>query len=160
MCEVTSSNFLELFPLIIEQIDKSCFLAIDTEFSSIDTNLSIKTIKEFYKQRSNFVKQITIFQFGLAIFSTTSIQHKYHVTIYNFYLNPTSINPIDVKYIIQSSSIKFLAEYKFDFNKCFYSGISFINQTQENILLNQNQPDKNYSLSMNERQYLNILFEK
>ncbi|CAF0809101.1 unnamed protein product [Adineta steineri] len=160
MCEVTSSNFLELFPLIIEQIDKSCFLAIDTEFSSIDTNLSIKTIKEFYKQRSNFVKQITIFQFGLAIFSTTSIQHKYHVTIYNFYLNPTSINPIDVKYIIQSSSIKFLAEYKFDFNKCFYSGISFINQTQENILLNQNQPDKYYSLSINERQYLNILFEK
>ncbi len=140
MCEVTSSNFSELFPSIIEQIDKSCFLAIDTEFSSIDTfSSSTKTIEQYYKQRSNFIKQITIFQFGLAIFSKTSDQQKYHVDIYNFYLHPTSINPIDVKYLIQSSSIKFLSEYKFDFNKCFYSGISFLNQTQENILLNQNK---------------------
>jgi hypothetical protein len=140
MCEVTSSNFVELFPLIIEQIDQSCFLAIDTEFSSIDSySSSIKTIEQFYKQRSNFVKQITIFQFGLAIFSQTSDQHKYHVNIYNFYLHPTSIHSIDVKYLIQSSSIKFLSEYKFDFNKCFYSGIAFLNQTQENDLFKQNK---------------------
>jgi hypothetical protein len=159
MCEVTSSNFLELFPLIIQQINESCFLAIDTEFSSIDTyTSSIKTIKEYYNQRSNFIKQITIFQFGLAIFSKTSDQHKYHVNTYNFYLNPSSMHPIDVKYIIQSSSIKFLSEYKFDFNKCFYSGISFLNQTQENILLDQN--NANYRLSINEREFLNILFEK
>jgi poly(A)-specific ribonuclease len=140
MCEVTSSNFLELYPLIIQQIDESCFLSIDTEFSSIDTfSSSIKTIKPFYKQRSNLVKEITIFQFGLAIFSKTSDQHKYKVIIYNFYLHPTSINPVDVKYTILSSSIKFLSDYKFDFNKCFYSGIPFLNQTQENILLNQNK---------------------
>ena len=138
MCEVTSSNFLELYPSIIQQIDQSCFLAIDTEFSSIDTfSFSTKTIKQFYKQRSHFVKEMTIFQFGLAIFSKTSNQQKYHVHIYNFYLHPPSINPVDVKYTIQSSSIKFLSDYKFDFNKCFYSGISFLNQTQENILLNQ-----------------------
>jgi hypothetical protein len=160
MCEVTSSNFFELFPLIIKQIDESCFLAIDTEFSSIDTySSSTKTIEQFYKQRSNFIKQITIFQFGLAIFSKTSDQQKYNVYIYNFYLNPTSINPIDVKYQIQSSSIKFLSEYKFDFNKCFYSGISFLNQTQENILLNQNKIS-NYKFSINEQNFLNILFEK
>lgn len=160
MCEVISSNFLELFPLIIQQIDQSCFIAIDTEFSSIDTySSSIKTIEQYYKQRSNFIKQITIFQFGLAIFSKTSNQHKYDVNIYNFYLNPTSINPIDVRYIIQSSSIKFLTEYKFDFNKCFYSGISFLNQTQENFLLKQNQIS-NYRFSINEQNFLNVLFEK
>lgn len=135
MCEVTSLNFSELFPLIIQLIDQSCFLAIDTEFSSIDTfSQSIKTIKQCYEQRSNFVKQITIFQFGLAIFSKTFDQHKYDVHIYNFYLHPTSIHPIDVKYSVQSSSIKFLSEYHFDFNKCFYSGISFLNQTQEQAL--------------------------
>jgi poly(A)-specific ribonuclease len=140
MCEVISSNFFELFPLIIQQIDQSSFLAIDTEFSSIDSySSSIKTIEQYYKQRSNFIKQITIFQFGLAIFSRTSDQHKYVVNIYNFYLHPTSINSIDVKYFIQSSSIKFLSEYKFDFNKCFYSGISFLNQTQENHLFNQKE---------------------
>jgi hypothetical protein len=138
MCEVTSSNFLQLYPLIIQQIEQSCFLAIDTEFSSLETFPSTtKTIKQFYEQRSNLVKQITIFQFGLAIFSKTTNQQRYYVTIYNFYLNPTSMKPIDVKYIIQSSSIKFLSEYKFDFNKCFYSGISFLNQTQENILFNE-----------------------
>ncbi|CAF5148271.1 unnamed protein product, partial [Rotaria sp. Silwood1] len=161
MCEVTSSNFFELFPLIIQLIDKSCFLAIDTEFSSIDTfSSSIKSVKQFYEQRSNFVKQITIFQFGLAIFSKTSDQQKYDVNIYNFYLNPTSIHPIDVKYLIQSSSIKFLSEYNFDFNKCFYSGISFVNQTQEQILLNQNKSMSNYRFSISEQNFLSFLFEK
>lgn len=160
MCEVTSSNFDELFPVIIQQIEQSCFLAVDTEFSSIDNYSStIKTIEQYYKQRSNFIKQITIFQFGLAIFSKSSNQHKYHVNIYNFYLNPTSIQPIDIKYQIQSSSIKFLTEYKFDFNKCFYSGISFLNQTQENSLLKQNSL-LNYRYSINEQNFLNILFEK
>ena len=160
MCEVTSSNFLELFPIILQQIDQSCFLAIDTEFSSIDTfSTSIKTIKQFYKQRSTFVKEITIFQFGLAIFSKTSDQQKYIVNVYNFYLHPTSINSIDVKYRIQSSSIKFLSEYKFDFNKCFYSGISFLNQTQEEILLNQNSISK-HRFTISEQAFLNSLFEK
>ena len=140
MCEVISSNFLELFPFIIQLIDESCFLAIDTEFSSLDTfSSSTKTIQQFYEQHANFVRQITIFQFGIAIFSQTSEQQKYNVHIYNFYLNPTSINPIDVKYRIQSSSIKFLTEYSFDFNKCFYSGISFLNQTQEQTLFNQDK---------------------
>ena len=140
MSEVLSSNFFELLPTILQQIDQSCFLAIDTEFSSIDTSsFAMKTIEQFYQQRSNFVQQITIFQFGLAIFSKTSNQHKYQVDIYNFYLHPSSIHPIDVKYLIQSSSIKFLSEYKFDFNKCFSSGISFLNQTQETILSNENQ---------------------
>ena len=147
MCEVTSSNFFQLYPLIIEEINQSCFLAIDTEFSSIDTfHSSTKTIKQFYKQRGNLVKDITIFQFGLAIFFQTSDQQKYHVKIYNFYLHPTSINPIDVKYTIQSSSIKFLSDYKFDFNRCFYSGISFLNQTQEKILLNQNKVNRRFKI--------------
>ncbi|CAF3272694.1 unnamed protein product [Rotaria socialis] len=161
MCEVTSSNFLELFPFITQLIDQSCFLAIDTEFSSVDTfSSSIKTIKQLYEQRSSFVKQITILQFGIAIFSKTSEQQKYDVNIYNFYLNPTSIHPIDVEYSMKSSSIKFLAEFNFDFNKCFYSGISFLNQTQEEILVNQNKSLSNYKFSINEQSFLNILFEK
>ncbi|UJR37478.1 hypothetical protein I4U23_030181 [Adineta vaga] len=160
MCEVTSSNFSELLPSILKQIDESCFLSLDTEFSAIDNHSTWKrkNLKEFYKQRSDFIKEITIFQFGLAIFSKTSNQHRYHVDVYNFYLHPTSIHSIDVKYIIQSSSIKFLSEYKFDFNKCFYSGIPFLNQTQEQILFNENQ--QTTELSLNERQFLNVLFEQ
>ena len=147
MCEVTSTNFNQLLPLIINEIDQSCFLSIDTEFSSIDSySSSIKTIENYYKQRSSFVKDITIFQFGLAIFRQTSDQHEYQVKIYNFYLHPTSLNFIDVKYLIQSSSIKFLSEYKFDFNKCFYSGISFLNQTQENHLFNQKKVKEVFSI--------------
>lgn len=138
MCEVISENFLQLFPLICKQIDQSCFLAIDTEFSSIDfPSTTSKTIEQIYQQRSNFVQQITILQFGLAIFSPTVNPHRYQANIYNFYLHPSSFDPVDVKYIIRSSSIKFLTEYKFDFNKCFSSGISFLNQTQENRLYEQ-----------------------
>ena len=79
---------------------------------------------------------MTVFQFGLAIFSpSASHQQRYRVQIYNFYLNPSSVNPIDVRYVIQSSSIKFLVANNFDFNKCFYEGISFVNQSQEQALL-------------------------
>ncbi|CAF0944934.1 unnamed protein product [Adineta ricciae] len=158
MCEVTSANFSHLFPLILQQIDKSCFLSLDTEFSAIDSNSSRRNLQQFYKQSSNFIQQITVFQFGLAVFSKTSNQHRYHVDIYNFYLKPTSVNPIDVQFIIQSSSIKFLSEYKFDFNKCFYSGISFLNKAQEKRLYATNE--QMTSLSVNERRCLNTLFEQ
>lgn len=157
MCEVISTNFIQLFPLICQQIDQSCFLAIDTEFSSIDTPSStIKTIEQLYQQRSNFVQQITVFQFGLAIFSKTTNPQKYQAHIYNFYLHPPSIDQLDVKYLIQSSSIKFLTEYQFDFNKCFSSGISFLNRTQEICL--QRISTSRYSI--NEREFLKNLFEK
>ena len=142
MSQVTTSNFDELFPQIMEQIQRSCFLAIDTEFSTLETlssasSPSTRTLEQFYEQRSTLIDQLTVFQFGLAIFSASSTTHqqRYHVQIYTFYLNPTSINPIDVRYVIQSSSMKFLAAHNFDFNKCFYEGISFLNQTQEQALL-------------------------
>jgi len=140
MCEVTSSNFFHFYPLIINEIDRSCFLAFDTEFSSIDNTplISMNTFEEFYRLRSNFIRQITVFQFGLAIFFRTNQQNKYEVKIYNFYLHPSNRQPIDVQYQIQSSSIQFLTDYKFDFNKCFYSGISFANQTQINLLMKHN----------------------
>ena len=160
MCEVISANFAQLYPQICQEIDQSCFLAIDTEFSSIDAPSStIKTIEQLYKQRSKFVEQMTIFQFGLAIFSKTSNPHKYQVNIYNFYLHPPSIDQLDVKYVIQSSSIKFLTEYQFDFNKCFSSGISFLNRTQETRLHDQKKLS-NCRYSINERTFLKNLFEK
>lgn len=138
MCQVTIENFDRLLPKIQDEINESCFLAIDTEFSSLETFSSstrIKSIQQFYNKRSTLVKDLTIFQFGLAIFSFDINQGKYFAKIYNFYLSPTSIYPIDVKFEIRSSSIKFLTEFKFDFNKCFYEGISFLNDKQEKILI-------------------------
>ncbi|CAF0779651.1 unnamed protein product [Didymodactylos carnosus] len=139
MCDVTLENFEKLYPIIIEQIEASCFLAFDTEFSALNTNdytSSTQTTKKLYEKRRKLVTNISIFQFGLAIFSKSisSSDQNYQVHIYNFYLNPASIEPIDVTYMMQASSTKFLTQNKFDFNKCFYTGISFLNQTQENLL--------------------------
>jgi len=159
MCEVTSSNFFHFYPLIINEIDRSCFLAFDTEFSSIDNTplISMNTFEEFYRLRSNFIRQITVFQFGLAIFFRTNQQNKYEVKIYNFYLHPSNRQPIDVQYQIQSSSIQFLTDYKFDFNKCFYSGISFANQTQINLLMKHKS--QSYRFSIQEQNFFDKLFE-
>lgn len=141
MCQITSSNFDEVLPAIESDIRRSSFLAIDTEFSSLSTltsSLSEKprgTVQQIYEQRVKLIKQLTVFQIGFAFFFVNEQTNGYDYRIYNFSLRPTSIEPIDVKFVVQSSSIKFLCEHQFDFNRCFYQGISFLNQTEENRLI-------------------------
>ena len=163
MCQVTRANFEKLLPEILSQIDQSLFLAIDTEFSTLEPLISsrekpIHTRQQFYEQRRELVEQLTIFQFGLAIFSFDPSDQHYNVQIYNFSLHPPSISPIDVKYLIQSSSIEFLTEYQFDFNRCFYEGISFINQSQEKCLFNRK--DFSHRYSINDQMFFDRLFER
>ena len=164
MCQVTRSNFEKLLPKIRSEIDQSVFLAIDTEFSTLETffssttEKSIRTRDDFYNQRRLLIEQLTIFQFGLAIFSSNPNGKQYDVEIYNFFLRPTSIYPIDVKYVVQSSSIEFLTDYQFDFNRCFYDGISFINEKQEKSLWNLKTSSTRYSIE--DQMFLDDLFDR
>ena len=162
MCQVTRSNFEQLFPEIRAAIDRSLFLAIDTEFSTLETFFpqtenAIRTRDAFYRQRRHLVEQLTVFQFGLAIFSSNPEGKRYDVQIYNFSLHPPAIEPLDGKFVVQSSSIEFLTEYQFDFNRCFYDGISFVNQSQEKLLHNLHSSPGRYSIS--DQTFFDELFE-
>lgn len=50
---------------------------------------------------------------------------------YNFYVFHRQVEDVDVRYLIQSSSLEYIANHKFDFNKWIYEGISFLSPADE-----------------------------
>ncbi|XP_078237465.1 poly(A)-specific ribonuclease PARN isoform X3 [Pogona vitticeps] len=80
-----------------------------------------------------------LFQFGLCTFKYDHTESKYVTKSFNFYIFPKPFNRTspDVKFVCQSSSIDFLANQGFDFNKVFRNGIPYLNQEEERQLREQ-----------------------
>ncbi|XP_035750980.1 poly(A)-specific ribonuclease PARN isoform X2 [Egretta garzetta] len=80
-----------------------------------------------------------LFQFGLCTFKYDYTEEKYIMKSFNFYIFPKPFNRSspDVKFVCQSSSIDFLANQGFDFNKVFRNGIPYLNQEEERQLREQ-----------------------
>ncbi|XP_055221767.1 poly(A)-specific ribonuclease PARN isoform X7 [Gorilla gorilla gorilla] len=80
-----------------------------------------------------------LFQFGLCTFKYDYTDSKYITKSFNFYVFPKPFNRSspDVKFVCQSSSIDFLANQGFDFNKVFRNGIPYLNQEEERQLREQ-----------------------
>ncbi|XP_006015587.1 poly(A)-specific ribonuclease PARN isoform X3 [Alligator sinensis] len=80
-----------------------------------------------------------LFQFGLCTFKYDHTEEKYIMKSFNFYIFPKPFNRSspDVKFVCQSSSIDFLANQGFDFNKVFRNGIPYLNQEEERQLREQ-----------------------
>ena len=57
------------------------------------------------------------FQIGLSFFVHSDNQNSYESNSYNFYVCPRSFLNHDPRFLCQASSLEFLAEHKFDFNK-------------------------------------------
>jgi hypothetical protein len=66
-----------------------------------------------------------ITQFGL---STGHIEEdgKTHVKVWNFYVFPRPYGNFDVRFLCQASSLQFLSEHGFDFNKFIADGVPYI----------------------------------
>ncbi|XP_054067526.1 poly(A)-specific ribonuclease PARN isoform X5 [Rissa tridactyla] len=80
-----------------------------------------------------------LFQFGLCTFKYDQTEEKYIMKSFNFYIFPKPFNRSspDIKFVCQSSSIDFLANQGFDFNKVFRNGIPYLNQEEERQLREQ-----------------------
>ncbi|XP_063201090.1 poly(A)-specific ribonuclease PARN isoform X2 [Chroicocephalus ridibundus] len=80
-----------------------------------------------------------LFQFGLCTFKYDQTEEKYIMKSFNFYIFPKPFNRSspDIKFVCQSSSIDFLANQGFDFNKVFRNGIPYLNQEEERHLREQ-----------------------
>ncbi|CAJ0919250.1 unnamed protein product [Ranitomeya imitator] len=145
-------NFKDQLPAVCQAIAEADFLAIDGEFSGISdgpsftalTN-SLDTAEERYQKLKQHSMEFLLFQFGLCTFTYDSKKAKYIMKSFNFYIfpRPFSRNSPDKKFVCQSSSIDFLANQGFDFNKVFRDGIPYLNQEEERQLRDQ-QEDKRY----------------
>ena len=72
-----------------------------------------------------------IFLLHIGIHRTDS---RYLSHTFNFYLYPKAYGPIDTAFKCQSSSLEFLCQHSFDFNKFVYGGVPFLNRDQKQLL--------------------------
>lgn len=139
MCEVTRHNFKQLFPQIEKSVQNAVFVAIDSEFSGISYNSKLKstffdTVEERYSILKQNIEHFIILQFGLSAFHYDRETNLYAADVYNFYLFPHSFGSIDSRFLCQASSLEFLCQNNFNFNKVMYEGISYLNQDHERNL--------------------------
>ncbi|XP_072275129.1 poly(A)-specific ribonuclease PARN [Pyxicephalus adspersus] len=144
--EVIRINFKEQLPIVYQAIEESDFLAIDGEFSGISDGPSVNTLtngfdtpEERYHKLKKHSMDFLLFQFGLCTFKYENAESKYITKSFNFYIfpKPFSRNSPDKTFVCQSSSIDFLANQGFDFNKVFRNGIPYLNQEEERLLRDQ-----------------------
>ncbi|KAG7492032.1 hypothetical protein MATL_G00009820 [Megalops atlanticus] len=152
--EVTRKNFKESLNTIYSAIEEADFLAIDGEFSGISDGPSVSALtngldtpEERYQKLKKHSMDFLLFQFGLCTFKYEQLESKYVMKSFNFYIFPKPFNRSspDIKFICQSSSIDFLANQGFDFNKVFRNGIPYLNQEEESQLREQLEEKRSQS---------------
>ncbi|XP_063668030.1 poly(A)-specific ribonuclease PNLDC1 isoform X4 [Pan troglodytes] len=116
------------------------FLAgLDIEFTGLRSNLSgpqqislFDLPSEWYLKTRQSVQQFTICQIGLSVFSAIEGEaNKYIAHSCNFYLFPTTFGILDSEFSFQASSVQFLNQYGFNYNKFLKNGIPYMNEEQE-----------------------------
>lgn len=70
-----------------------------------------------YQKLKMNIDKVIIMQIGLSTFQFVRDENKYIVHTYRIPVFPSSFGTVDVVYLSQASSIRFLSNYKFDFNK-------------------------------------------
>ena len=73
--------------------------------------------QERYEKIRGSAKKSIINQFGLTLVHFDKETLTYEAHVYNFYICPRSFGPVDDCFLMQPSSVEFLASNGFDFNK-------------------------------------------
>ena len=130
---VTRHNFSECLRDLRKDLKLSTcrFVAIDTEFTGLSPNelereRYLDTLEERYRKVKRAGESFLITQFGL---STVHLNKKdqFHIKTWNFYVFPRPYGSLDERFLCQASSLQFLSEHGFDFNKFIGDGIAFVN---------------------------------
>ncbi|XP_070580001.1 poly(A)-specific ribonuclease PARN-like [Ptychodera flava] len=129
--DVTRSNFKECLQMVTSLIKESSFLAIDGEFTGLNTAINLHafdTPQERYGKLLKGSLDFLLIQFGLCVFTYESEKSRYIAHPFNFYIFPTPLNrhAPDKRFLCQSSSLDFLISHGFDFNKLFKEGIPYL----------------------------------
>lgn len=157
--EVTQENFEDVLPTFKERLEGCTFLAVDLEFTGLGMNRNLEyydTLQERYAKLSATAKSFTVSQVGVALF-TWDGDCGYQVQAYNFYVFPRPFKNWDKRFTCQASSMAYLAEHNFDFNKFFRDGISFLPLSEkEKIRKSIEEPNErgNIQLSKTDKEYL------
>ncbi|KAH9102129.1 hypothetical protein AeMF1_021265 [Aphanomyces euteiches] len=136
--EVTRHNFAEAFVDLEKQLTlPSCrFIAIDTEFTGLTPSENtrekvIDTLAERYAKVRASGENFLITQFGVALVHVDDASSKTWISCWNFYVFPRPYLNNDARFLCQASSMQFMAEHGFDFNKFIRDGIPYMTRKTE-----------------------------
>ncbi|CAG7728330.1 unnamed protein product [Allacma fusca] len=136
--QVDRTNFELVFPKFLEQLRDCLFVAIDAEYSGLGPppgcesdvhSLFDSASRRYLKAKA--CSSYVICQFGIALFRRLRANsNSYEADCYNFYLFPASHEDFarDEPFLWELSSVLFLKEFNFDFDRVFQKGIPFMNQ--------------------------------
>ncbi|XP_023370430.1 poly(A)-specific ribonuclease PNLDC1 [Otolemur garnettii] len=137
--DVGADEFEQSLPLLEELVLGADFVGLDIEFTGLRSNLTgpqqislFDLPSEWYLKTRQSVQQFTICQIGLSVFSSMEGEsNKYVAHSCNFFLFPTTFGILDSEFSFQASSVQFLNQYGFDYNKFLKNGIPYMNEEQE-----------------------------
>lgn len=88
----------------------------------------MERIEKRYQTYHESAKSFVPNQFGLCTFHWNSNLKSWKARPFNFYIYPRPFKALSKSFLCDSSSLTFLAEHKFDFNKWIGQGIGYISR--------------------------------
>ncbi|KAJ3143590.1 hypothetical protein HDU90_000353 [Geranomyces variabilis] len=140
--EVIRSTFQDaLLPIIAAAIAEADFIAIDGEFTGLGTSKDMQidyldTVEARYHKLKRSATEFQLTQYGVCTFKWNEVAQKYTAKPFNSYVFPLAGRKafgLEKSFTCQASSLLFLRDCKFDFNKWISQGIPYINQEEEVI---------------------------
>jgi poly(A)-specific ribonuclease len=128
--DVTAANFDSELKRFQQLLPEAFLVSVDTEFTGLEaseknrSNWSDSIAQRYRKSRDN-CSQFMALQIGVCLW-TTNDKQEYVAYPFNFYVMPK-----DKNFLVQASSLRFLADNHYDFNKTFGEGIPFLNLDEE-----------------------------
>ncbi|KAI4321723.1 hypothetical protein MLD38_035071 [Melastoma candidum] len=142
---VTRSNFESSLQSLRRHVKDADFVAIDLEMTGV-TSAPWRESFEFDRHDVSYLKvkdsaeKFAVLQVGVCPFRWDSERLAFIAQPHNFYVFPRKELPRDDssdEFLCQTSSINFLAEYRFDFNACIREGVSYLSREKESKLRRQ-----------------------
>ncbi|KAF0688373.1 Aste57867_19993 [Aphanomyces stellatus] len=166
--DVTRHNFNEALVDLEKQLAMpSCrFIAIDTEFTGLTPSEStrekvIDTLEERYAKVRASGENFLITQFGVALVHVEAESEKTWISCWNFYVFPRPYQNVDTRFLCQASSMQFMAEHGFDFNKFIRDGIPYLSRkTEMSVRKSTEKSIANLGKSPPEKMNVNRHFDK
>eukprot|EP01096_Ripella_sp_DP13-Kostka_P009422 TRINITY_DN3624_c0_g1_i1.p1 TRINITY_DN3624_c0_g1~~TRINITY_DN3624_c0_g1_i1.p1 ORF type:complete len:553 (-),score=233.95 TRINITY_DN3624_c0_g1_i1:77-1735(-) len=127
--DVLRENFEEVKKEAKKAIRECDFCSFDLEMTGISHETAAHdSIQLIYERRCPSVRTFIPLQFGLAVWKKLpGSSSSYKCDSYCFFLMPSAENG-RFDFMCKTSSIEFLAQNNYDFNKTFRHGISFFNR--------------------------------
>jgi len=124
--------------------EKPLFVAIDTEFTGLQTAEALKPRyfdipQDRYTQARQSANAYTLIQLGMSVFlpPLTTVENgpiRAHIYTLNLFPSTKFRNSFDYNFRCQTRSLEFLASNGFDFNRLFTDAVPYMTQEDEELL--------------------------